>query len=67
VAAGFRAALATNPALASVTVENLGVRRIPKSGRSAADVLDYVGLSVSEIAAAAERLVRRVRSAHERV
>jgi len=35
------------------------VRRIPKSGRTAADVLDYVGLSVPEIAAAAERLARR--------
>jgi transketolase len=44
---------------APVTVESLGVRRIPKSGRTAADVLDYVGLSVSQIAAAAERLARR--------
>ncbi len=44
---------------APVTVESLGVRRIPKSGRTAADVLDYVGLSVPEIAAAAERLARR--------
>ena len=40
-------------------MESLGVRRIPKSGRTAADVLDYVGLSVPEIAAAAERLARR--------
>jgi transketolase len=44
---------------APVTVQNLGVWRIPKSGRTAADVLDYLGLSVQEIAAAAERLARR--------
>ncbi len=44
-----------------VTVESLGVRRLPKSGRTADDVLGYVGLSVPEIAAAAERLVQRVR------
>jgi len=44
---------------APVTVQSLGVRRIPKSGRTPTDVLDYVGLSVPEIAAAAERLVRR--------
>ena len=41
---------------APVTVQSLGVRRIPKSGRTPADVLDYVGLSVPEIAATAERL-----------
>jgi hypothetical protein len=41
---------------APVTVESQGVRRLPKSGRSADDVLDYVGLSVPKIAAAAERL-----------
>jgi transketolase len=45
---------------APVTLESLGVRRIPKSGRTAADVLDYVGLSVPEIAAVAERLAHRV-------
>jgi transketolase len=45
---------------APIKVESLGVRRIPKSGRSADDVLDYVGLSVPEIAAAAERLARNV-------
>jgi transketolase C-terminal domain/subunit len=44
---------------APFTVQNLGVRRIPKSGRTAADVLDYLGLSVQEIAAVAERLARR--------
>ncbi len=43
-----------------VTVESLGVRRIPKSGRTPADVLDYVGLSVAEIAGAAERVAHRV-------
>jgi transketolase len=48
------AALAT-----PVTVESLGVRHLPKSGRTADDVLGYVGLSVPEIAAAAERLARR--------
>jgi transketolase len=42
-----------------VTVESLGVRRIPKSGRTSAAVLEYVGLSVPEIVAAAERLARR--------
>jgi transketolase len=45
---------------APVTVESLGVRRIPKSGRTPADVLDHVGLSVPEIAAAAERVAHRV-------
>ncbi len=45
---------------APVTVESLGVRRLPKSGRTADEVLDYVGLSVPEIAAAAERLARSV-------
>jgi len=40
-------------------VESLGVRHLPKSGRTADDVLGYVGLSVPEIAAAAERLARR--------
>ncbi len=44
-----------------VTVESLGVRRLPKSGRTPDDVLGYVGLSVPDIAAAAERLVQRVR------
>jgi transketolase len=43
-----------------VTVQSLGVRRIPKSGRTAADVLEYVGLSVPEITAAAERLAQSV-------
>jgi transketolase C-terminal domain/subunit len=52
--AGASAALA-----APVRVESLGVRRIPKSGRTAGDVLDYVGLSVPNIVAAAERLARR--------
>jgi transketolase len=44
---------------APVTVESLGVRRLPKSGRTPDDVLGYVGLSVPEIAAAAEQLARR--------
>lgn len=52
---------------APVTVESLLVRRIPKSGRTPADVLDYVGLSVPEIAAAAERVAHRVGRPHERV
>jgi transketolase len=52
--AGASAALA-----APVRVESLGVRRIPKSGCTAGDVLDYVGLSVPNIVAAAERLARR--------
>jgi hypothetical protein len=56
----IRADLPIPAALATpVTVQNLGVRRIPKSGRTPTDVLDYVGLSVTEIAAAAERLARR--------
>jgi transketolase len=41
-----------------VTVESLGVRRIPKSGRTPADVLAYVGLSLPNIVAAAERLAQ---------
>jgi transketolase len=56
---GSELAEASAALAAPVTVESLRVRRIPKSGRSPADVLDYVGLSVPEIAAAAERLARR--------
>jgi transketolase len=56
---GSELAEASAALAAPITVESLGVRRIPKSGRTAADVLDYVGLSVPEIAAAAERLGRR--------
>ena len=56
---GSELAEASAALVAPVTVESLGVRRIPKSGHTADDVLDYVGLSVPEIAAAAERLVRR--------
>ncbi len=41
-----------------VRLESLVVRRIPKSGRRAEDVLAYVGLSVADIAAAAEKLAR---------
>lgn len=44
-------------------VESLRVRQLPKSGRSADDVLGYVGLSVPKIVAAAARLARRDRSA----
>ena len=57
---GSELAEASAALAAPVTVESLGVRRIPKSGRTADDVLDYVGLSVPEIAAAAERLARSV-------
>jgi transketolase len=53
---GSELAEASAALVAPVTVESLGVRRLPKSGRSADDVLDYVGLSVPKIAAAAERL-----------
>jgi transketolase len=56
---GSELAEASAALAAPVTVESLGVRRIPKSGRTPADVLDYVGLSVPEIAATAERLARR--------
>ena len=56
---GSELAEASAALAAPVTVESLRVRRIPKSGRTAADVLGYVGLSVPEIAAAAERLARR--------
>ena len=60
LAASAASLLRHRPLLAApVTVESLGVRRLPKSGRTADDVLAYVGLSVSEIAAAAERLARR--------
>ena len=57
---GSELAEASAARAAPVTVESLGVQRIPKSGHTPADVLDYVGLSVPEIAAAAERLARRV-------
>jgi transketolase len=57
---GSELAEASAALAAPVTVECLGVRRIPKSGRTAADVLDYVGLSVSEIVTASARLARRV-------
>jgi transketolase len=57
---GSELAEASAALAAPVTVESLGVRRLPKSGRTADDVLGYVGLSVAEITAAAERLARRV-------
>jgi transketolase len=56
---GSELAEASAALAAPVTVESLGVRRLPKSGRTPDDVLGYVGLSVPEIAAAAERLVQR--------
>jgi transketolase len=59
---GSELAEASAALAAPVTVENLGVRRLPKSGRTADDVLDYVGLSVAEIVGAAERLARRSRN-----
>jgi len=55
---GSELAEASAALVAPVTVASLGVRRLPKSGRAAADVLDYVGLSVPQIATAAERLAR---------
>lgn len=55
---GSEVAEASAALAAPVTVETLPVRRIPKSGCIVADLLDYVGLSVPEIAAAAEGLVR---------
>ena len=45
---------------AGVTVTSLAVRRIPKSGRTADDVLAYVRLSVEDIVIAAERLARPI-------
>jgi transketolase len=56
---GSELAEASAALAAPVTVESLGVRRIPKSGHTPADVLGYVGLSVPDIAAAAERLAPR--------
>ena len=56
---GSELAEASAALAAPVTVESLGVRHLPKSGRTADDVLGYVGLSVPEIVAAAERLARR--------
>jgi transketolase len=46
-----------------VTVRSLAVRNIPKSGRTADDVLAYVQLSLGDIVAAAERLARPARAA----
>ena len=40
---GSELAEASAALAAPITVESLGVRRIPKSGRTPADVLDYVG------------------------
>ena len=57
---GSELAEASAALAAPVTVESLGVRHLPKSGRTADDVLGYVGLSVAEIVAAAERLARKV-------
>ncbi len=45
---------------AGITVTSLAVRRIPKSGRTAEDVLGYVRLSVADIVSEAERLARPV-------
>jgi transketolase len=56
---GSELAEASAAQAAPVTVQSLRVQRLPKSGRTADDVLAYVGLSVSDIAAAAERLARR--------
>jgi transketolase len=53
---GSELAEASAALAAPVTVESLRVRRLPKSGRSADDVLGYVGLSVPKIVDAAERL-----------
>jgi transketolase len=53
---GSELAEAASAAPEPVRVECLAVRRIPKSGRSAEDVLDYVHLGVRDIVAAAERL-----------
>lgn len=58
---GSELAEASAALAAPVTVESLLVRRIPKSGCTVADLPDYVGLSVPEIAAAAEGLVRSAR------
>jgi transketolase len=46
-----------------VAVQSLAVRIIPKSGRSADDVLAYVQLSLGDIIAAAERLARPAHAA----
>jgi transketolase len=45
---------------AGITVTRLAVCRIPKSGRTAEDVLGYVRLSVADIVSEAERLARPV-------
>ena len=50
-------------AASGVVVQSLAVHNIPKSGRSADDVLAYVHLSLGDIAAAAERLARPVQAA----
>jgi transketolase len=46
-----------------VAVKSLAVRVIPKSGRSADDVLAYVQLSLDDIIAAAEQLARLAKAA----
>jgi transketolase len=47
-------------------VRTLAVRNIPKSGRSADDVLAYVHLSVPEIVQAAKMLTRETGTSHSR-
>lgn len=53
---GSELAEAAAAARPPMPVRSLAVRRIPKSGRTAEDVLRYVHLSVDEIVAEAERL-----------
>jgi transketolase len=47
---------------AGVRIKAMTANRIPKSGRTADDVLAYVGLSVGDIAAEAERLLTPARA-----
>jgi hypothetical protein len=47
---------------AGVRIKMMTANRIPKSGRSADDVLAYVSLSVGDIAAEAERLLTPARA-----
>ncbi len=53
---GSELAEATAAEGAGISVTSLAVRRIPKSGRTAADVLAYVRLAVEDIVTEAERL-----------
>jgi transketolase len=54
---GSELAEAAAAADTGIRVESMAVHRIPKSGRTADDVLAYVHLSVAEIAARAEGLL----------